>query len=138
MADRLLLLEQFSGRIDYKSWFFLREEVKHMKSLISLFLTLVLGYALVPSLTEAAPQQRIAIKLGGRYCDFHTIDVEQALKRVAGVVEVDMNSYPGRVMIVMRAGKVNPDHLLAAVQQIKGEGYYCTAKFDGEASKIEY
>lgn len=138
MGDRLLLLEQSGGRTDYKSWFYLREEVKRMKSLISLFLTLVLGYASIPNLTEAAAQQRVTIKLGGRYCDFHTIDVEQALKRVAGVVDVDMNSYPGRVMIVMRAGKVNPDHLLAAVQQIKGEGYNCTAKFDGEAGKIEY
>lgn len=109
-----------------------------MRSLISLFLTLALGYALAPNLTEAAPQQRVTIKLAGKYCDFHTIDVEQALKRVGGVVDVDMNSYPGRVMVIMRAGQVNPDHLLAAIQQIKGEGYYCTAKFDGEAGKIEY
>lgn len=110
-----------------------------MRYLTSIVLTCVLGYGLVPSLTEARePHQRVAITLGGRYCSFHTNDLAEALRRVSGVIGVDFDSYSGHVIVVMRAGKVNPDHLLAAVRQIKGEGYYCTAKFDGEAGRIEY
>lgn len=108
-----------------------------MRYLLRLFLICVLGYALIPNVTEAA-QQRVAIKLGGRYCGFHTIDLAEALKRVSGVIDVDFESLRGNVIVVMKAGKVNPDHLLAAVRQIKGEGYYCTGQFNGEPGKVEY
>lgn len=108
-----------------------------MRYLLSFVLTVVLGYALVPSWTEAA-QQRVVIKIGGRYCSFHTIDLSQSLKRVSGVIDVDFDSMAGHVIVVMRAGKVNPDHLLAAIQQIKGEGYKCTGRFNGEPGKVEY
>ena len=110
-----------------------------MTYLISLFLTCVLGFGLIPSMTEATEaHQRAAIRLGGRYCFFHTIDLKQALTRVPGVIEVDFETVIGYVIVEMKAGKVNPDHLLAAIQQTKGDGYYCTGKFDGEPGKLEH
>ena len=110
-----------------------------MTYLISLFLTCILGYGLIPSMTEATEaHQRAAIRLGGRYCFFHTIDLTQSLTRVSGVVDVDFDSFPGHVIVVMKAGKVNPDHLLGAVRQIKGDGYHCTGEFEGEPGKLEY
>ena len=108
-----------------------------MSKLLSLFLIFVLGYALFPNMTEAA-QQRIAIRLGGRYCLFHTFDLEQALKRVPGVIGTDFDSMRSNVIVTMRAGKVNPDHLLAAIRQIKGDGYDCKGQFNGEPGRIEY
>jgi hypothetical protein len=44
----------------------------------------------------------------------------------------------GNVIVVMKAGKVNPDQLLSAIRQIKGDGYYCTGQFNGEPGRIEY
>ena len=114
-----------------------RKEVKNLRKLLSLFFIFVLGYALFPNTTEAA-QQRIAIRLGGRYCLFHTFDLAQALKRVSGVVDADFETMRGNVIVVMKAGKVNPDHLLAAIRQIRGDGYYCTGQFNGEPGRIEY
>jgi len=108
-----------------------------MRKLLGLFLIFVLGYALLPNLTEAA-QQRVAIKLGGRYCKFHIVDLTESLKRVSGVISVDFESANGHVIVVMNAGKVNPDHLLSAIRQVKGEGYYCNGKFNGEPGKVEY
>lgn len=108
-----------------------------MKKLLSLFLIFVLGYALIPNLTEGA-QQRVTIKLSGRYCKFHIFDLTEALKRVSGVIDVDFETLNDHVIVVMNAGKVNPDHLLSAVRQIKGDGYYCNGKFSGEPGRIEY
>jgi hypothetical protein len=110
-----------------------------MTYLISLFLICVLGYGLIPSLTEAEEvRQRVSIRLGGRYCLFHTNDLAQALTRVSGVMGVDFDSFPGHVIVVMKAGKVNPDHLLAAVRHTSGEGYHCIGEFEGEPGKLEY
>src|SRR5437870_12829233 len=104
-----------------------------MTYLISLFLTCILGYGLIPSMTEATEaHQRAAIRLGRRYCFFHTIDLTQSLTRVSGVVEVDFDSFPAHVIVGRKAGKVIPDHLLAAVRQIKGHGYHSTGSFEGE------
>ncbi|MFI5247418.1 MAG: hypothetical protein ACHQWV_02565 [Nitrospirales bacterium] len=114
-----------------------REEEKDMRKLLSLFLLCVLGFALIPNLTEAA-QQRVTIKLGGRYCRFHLFDLTASLKRVSGVIDVDFETLNGHVIVVMNAGKVNPDHLLSAIHQVKGDGYYCDGKFSGEPGRIEY
>lgn len=110
-----------------------------MTYLISLLLTCVLGSGLIPSLTEAGgAQQRVAIRLEGRYCGFHTIDLTKALTQVSGVISVDFELFAGHVMVVMKAGKVNPDHLLAAVRSVRGDGYNCTGEFEGEPGKLEY
>lgn len=108
-----------------------------MRKLLSLVLIVVVGYALIPHIADAATQ-RVAIKLNGRYCLFHTYDVGEALKRVSGVLGVDFESLQGNVIVVMDAGKVNPDHLLSAIRRIKGDGYYCTGQFNGEPGKVEY
>jgi hypothetical protein len=108
-----------------------------MKKILSLFLILVLGYALTLDLGMAA-QQRVTIKLSGRYCRFHIFDLTESLKRVSGVLGVDFETLNGNVIVVMDAGKVNPDHLLSAIHQVKGDGYYCSGKFNGEPGRIEY
>lgn len=108
-----------------------------MRKLLSLFILFILGYAMSPTQANAA-QQRVAIRLSGRYCMFHAFDLEQALKRVSGVIGVDFESMRGNVIIVMRAGQVNPDHLLSAVRQVKGDGYYCKGEFNGEPGKVEH
>jgi hypothetical protein len=108
-----------------------------MKKILSLFLMLVLGYALTPDSGMAA-QQRVTIKLSGRYCRFHIFDLTESLKRVSGVLGVDFETLNGNVIVVMDAGKVNPDHLLSAIHQVKGDGYYCSGKFNGEPGRIEY
>ena len=106
------------------------------KLLCLLFMTLV-GYGLIPTLAQAATQ-RVAIILSGRYCLFHAYDVAEALKRVSGVVGVDLQTVQNNIIVIMDAGKVNPDHLLSAIRRIKGQGYECRGRFDGEPGKVEY
>lgn len=109
-----------------------------MKQLLSLFLIMFAGYGLIPNMTAEAATQRVAIQLSGRYCLFHIYDVAEALKRVPGVLGVDMDALLHHAIVIMDAGKVNPDHLLAAIRRIKGEGYECRGKFNGEPGKVEY
>jgi hypothetical protein len=106
------------------------------KLLWLLFITLV-GSGSIPTIAQAATQ-RVAIQLTGRYCLFHTYDVAEALKRVPGVVGVDLESVKTNVIVIMDAGKVNPDNLLSAIKRIKGDGYECRGRFDGEPGKVEY
>ena len=109
-----------------------------MTYVISLFLTCVLGYGLIPSVTEAEEvRQRVSIRLEGRYCLFHTIDLSNALTQVPGVLGVDFDVFPNHVVVIMKAGKVNPDHLLAAIRQTRGEGYHCKGAFEGDPGKLE-
>jgi hypothetical protein len=130
------LPQEVSGG-DIQSRVVSHEEGKDMRKVLSLFLIFVLGFALIPDWTRAA-QQRVTIKLGGKYCRFHLFDLTESLKRVSGVIDVDFETLNGHVIVVMNAGKVNPDHLLSAVQQVKGDGYYCNGKFSGEPGRIEY
>src|SRR5262245_19974988 len=110
-----------------------------MTYLISLFLTCVLGYGLIPSVTEAGEvRQRVSIRLEGRHCLFHVNQLAQALTQVSGVLGVDFDVFPRHVVGLMKAGKVNPDHLLAAIRQTRGEGYQCTGEFEGDPGKLEY
>jgi hypothetical protein len=108
-----------------------------MRTVLSLLILFIFGSVINPALADAA-QQRVAIRLAGRYCMFHAFDLEQALKRVSGVIGVDFESMRGNVIIIMRAGQVNPDHLLSAVRQVKGDGYYCKGEFNGEPGKVEH
>jgi len=108
-----------------------------MRKLLSLCFIMLVGYGLLPDIANAA-KQRVVIQLSGRYCLFHTYDVAEALKRVSGVLGVDMDSVPSSAIVVMDAGKVNPDHLLSAIRHIKGEGYECRGRFNGEPGKVEY
>jgi hypothetical protein len=112
-------------------------EVKHMRKLLCLLFITLVGYGVIPHIVQAATQ-RVAIQLSGRYCFFHTYDVAEALKRVHGVLGVDLESVQHQVIVIMDAGKVNPDHLLAAIRGIKGEGYQCKGRFESEPGKVEY
>jgi hypothetical protein len=107
-----------------------------MKYLLSLALVVAFGVILFSSESEAA-QQTVNIRLGGKYCGFYQIDVAKELKQIPGVTEVDFETMRGHVYVTMIAGKVHPNTLLSAIRRVKGDGYYCTAQFEGEPGKIE-
>lgn len=108
-----------------------------MKHLRMCVFVLTLSSLLLPNFVMAATQ-RVAIRITGRYCMFHAVDLEKALMHVAGVIDVDFESMRENVVVVMNAGKVNPDHLLAAVRGVRGKGYYCKGEFNGEPGIVEY
>lgn len=74
------------------------------------------------------PEKRAVIALGGRFCEFYQPDVEEALYKVQGVRSLDFGTMKGNVIVSYEAGSVNPLALLAAVNSVKGDGYYCKGK----------
>ena len=107
-----------------------------MRHLSNFTLVVAIAIFLCAGKAEAATQ-RVNIKLGGEYCQFYLIEVDKALKNVAGVMAVDFDTMTAHVVVTMAAGKVNPRHLLAAVRSVKGEGYHCIGSFEGGPGPIQ-
>lgn len=75
-----------------------------------------------------AAEQRIALMLGGSYCDLYLGEVESAVKKVSGVKAVDFKSMKGHAVVTVEGGKATAKQLEAAVNGVKGEGWHCHAK----------
>ncbi len=50
------------------------------------------------------------------------------LQKVQGVRELDFQTVRGHVIVTYEAGNVSPPALLTAINNVKGDGYYCKAK----------
>lgn len=82
---------------------------------------------LLASMAEAANRQ-VTLMLGGTSCETHVKEVRAALKRVDGVRAVDFDSMPGHAIVLVEAGRVKPEQLMAAVGGVKGTNWHCTAE----------
>jgi periplasmic mercuric ion binding protein len=84
------------------------------------------------------PVQRTILSMSGTYCEFYLVDVEAAISDVPGVKDVDLTTMQGHAIVTYVAGKMNPNHLLAAVRSVKGDGYRCKAEIekDGVGGKV--
>lgn len=92
-----------------------------------LSVAVVLGVGLVASFAEAADQQ-VVLMLGGESCEKHMRAVRTALKGVEGVKSVDLGSMQGHAIVLVEAGRVKPEQLMAAVGGVKGTNWHCTAE----------
>jgi mercuric ion binding protein len=75
-----------------------------------------------------AADQKIMLMLGGKYCEAYLGDVEAALTKVSGVKSVDIRSMKGHAVVTLDGMKVKTDQLVAAVKEVKGDGWYCTGE----------
>jgi copper chaperone CopZ len=96
---------------------------------------IVAGF-LCANASEAA-SQRVNIKLSGQYCLFYLVDLEKALKKVPGVKGLDFETMKNHVIVTIVPGKVDPKSLVSAVRSIKGTGYRCNGRFDGEPGPVQ-
>ena len=79
-----------------------------------------------------AGEQKMTLMLGGQFCDNYPEEVEMALKKVPGVEAVDLKSMPRHAVVEVEPGKPKPGQLVAAVNGVKGAGWYCTAQLGNE------
>lgn len=77
---------------------------------------------------QGSAEQKITLMLGGTYCDLYLGEVESAVKKSAGVKTVDLKSMKGHAVVTAEGGKATPQHLVDAVNNVKGEGWHCHAK----------
>ena len=107
-----------------------------MRSLLNITIVVIIVMFLFADKSEAATQ-RVNIKLGGEYCKFYLLDVDKALKKVAGVKGLDFQTMKDHVIVTMMHGKVKPQELLSAIRSVKGDGYHCTGHFDGDPGPVQ-
>lgn len=87
-------------------------------------MALLVVATVIPAL---AAEQKVTLALGGKMCDLYRPSVEAALKKVPGVTVLDFKSVKGSVVVTADAS-VKPGKLEDAVNDVKGEGWYCTAE----------
>lgn len=87
----------------------------------------LLGIGVLTALAEGADQQ-VVLMLGGESCANHMRAVGTALKKVEGVKSVDLGSMQGHAIVRAEAVSIKPEQLTAAVGEIKGTNWYCTAE----------
>jgi hypothetical protein len=107
-----------------------------MRFLLKCTPAVAIAMVLCAGMAEAAIQ-RVNIKLGGEYCKFYLLEVDKALKKVPGVKGVDFQTMKNHVIVTMMHGKVKPQQLLSAIHSVRGEGYNCTGRFDGEPGPVQ-
>lgn len=86
-------------------------------------MALLVVATVVPAL---AAEQKVTLALGGKMCDLYRPSVEAALKKMPGVTALDFKSVKGSVVVTADAS-VKSGKLEDAVNDVKGEGWYCKA-----------
>lgn len=86
---------------------------------------------------EPAAEQvtQTIVQIGGRFCEYHRKDVEQALRRYEAVRSIEFLNDHGTVLVRYEAGGVPPDQLAeTAAQAAFGTG--CSAWVDQGGSAM--
>ena len=86
--------------------------------------------ALPPIIEEdrSETERRAVLSLNGPFCEFYLPQVEAAIEKGPVVIGVDFKTVKGGAVVTYEAGKLSPIALLAAVNSVKGEGYFCKGK----------
>ena len=98
-----------------------------MRSGTTLLVTAAVAISLL-AVQVGAADQTVTLMLGGKFCDSHLDDVDGALKKVAGVKDVDLKSMKGHAVVKVEPSKAKPEQLVAAVNGVKASGWNCTAE----------
>jgi periplasmic mercuric ion binding protein len=77
---------------------------------------------------QGAVGKNVTLMLGGQYCDLYLTDVESALKKLEGVATVDLKSMKGHAIVTIAGDKTTVNHLIQAVNAVKGDGWHCRAQ----------
>ena len=88
----------------------------------------VIGLMCLMTTPVIAGEEKVMLMLGGKYCDAYVGNVQDALTKVAGVKTVDLKSMKGHAVVTIESGKVKPAQLVAAVNGVKGNSWYCTGE----------
>jgi len=89
---------------------------------------LIFGVLLSILPAVAAEEKQITLMLGGKFCEFYPDNITKALTEVSGVKAVDLKSMKGHAIVTVDPSKTKPEKLTAAVNQLKGSGWHCTAE----------
>jgi periplasmic mercuric ion binding protein len=91
-------------------------------------LGVLIGFMCAITTPAISAEESVMLMLGGKYCDAYLSNVRDALTKVAGVKAVDVKSMKGHAVVTVESGKVKPEQLVAAINGVKGDSWFCTGE----------
>lgn len=79
---------------------------------------------------EAVAVSQVIVQIGGRFCEYHRDEVEEALRRFPAVQAVGFLNDHGTVLVRYQPDGVSPVQLAASVEQALASGIGCKAWVD--------
>jgi mercuric ion binding protein len=108
-----------------------------MVNKIKLIIVVAVLLGLASTQADAA-DEKVTLKLGGRFCGYYPKEITEALTGVKGVEGVDLKSMKDHA-VVTHDGSVKPESLVEAMKGVKGTKlgieWYCTAEVVQESGK---
>ena len=77
---------------------------------------------------EPPELRETTVQIMGRSCEYDAAEIEQTVRRFAGIEEIRFAHERGRVLIRHHAGMVSPEQLVEAVEQAMVMGWNCHAR----------
>lgn len=84
----------------------------------------------VPSRTASATRHEVIVQIGGRMCEYHRSDVQQALGRFPEIQAVEFLNQHGTVLVRYQSGSTQPEAFADAVERVLAMGWGCKAWVD--------
>lgn len=76
---------------------------------------------------EAVEVRQVVVQIGGRFCEYHREEVEEALRQFDAVRQVEFLNDHGTVLVRYETGRVLPERLAGAVEYALAMGWNCKA-----------
>lgn len=83
-----------------------------------------------PSRTASATGHEVIVQIGGRMCEYHRADVQQALTRFSEIQAVEFLNQHGTLLVRYQPGAVQPEAFADAVERALAMGWGCKAWVD--------
>lgn len=80
-----------------------------------------------PAGARALDKDQAIVQIGGRHCEYHRSEVEEALRRFDAVQQVDFLNNHGTLRVIYRGGGLPPERLAEAVERALAMGWGCKA-----------
>lgn len=81
----------------------------------------------IPVARDSQGTGQTIVQIGGRMCEYHRADVEEALRRFDAVRQVEFLNNHGTVLVRFEDGTVRPEQLAQAVERALALGWGCKA-----------
>ena len=72
-------------------------------------------------------EKTVRLDLGGKFCEFYPDEITDVVMALPGVKKVDAVKKRKFVMVEFDAEKAAPKEMIAAIEKLKGDRWFCAA-----------
>ena len=100
-----------------------------MKTIQKVLLYLIIAglIGLVAGVHPGWAEETVRLDLGGKFCEFYPDEITDVVMALPGVKKVDAVKKRKFVMVEFDAEKTAPKEMIAAIEKLKGDRWFCAA-----------